>query len=251
MLFVVPCVAIVVWSRDLLRRRLTQTEIAHAEKVVPFLLGTVGSFYGLISGFMLSNSWTQLRQLQSSMTAEVSAMADMSRIASNLPKPFSDEMQSDVYRYLQTLIDSELPLMKRGQGSETTTRALTDMWSTLGRFKPQSSWEGTLQGTAVNKLLAIGEQRRERLFFSRQRLPPMLWWILIGSSLIIVSGASMASLTYHRPAGFFLGSVVAVLVVVLLSIRFLERPFQYRLATQPNEYVVLWQLLGGPQAASK
>ena len=79
----------------------------------------------------------------------------------------------------------------------------------------------------------------------------MLWWILIGSSLIIVAGASIASLTYHRPAGFFLGSLVAVIVVVLLSIRFLERPFQYRLATQPNEYVVLWQMLGGAQPAPK
>ena len=57
-LIVVPPVIAVAALRAALHRLLTPTVVTNAEKVVPFILGSFGGFFGLVAGFMLSNSWS-------------------------------------------------------------------------------------------------------------------------------------------------------------------------------------------------
>ena len=77
---VVAAVALVAGVRALLRRTLSPTSLQHAEKAIPFLLGSISGFYGLIAGFMLSNSYAELRLLQGAMTSEISALAQLPKL---------------------------------------------------------------------------------------------------------------------------------------------------------------------------
>src|SRR5215470_16438312 len=138
LLIVVPPVIVVSAAHALLRRFLPHNVIATAEKVLPFILGTFGGFFGLVAGFMLSNSWVELRALRSAMTAEVNAVADLGDIGANLPQQYDGELRQAIDRYLRTVIDRELPLMAAGRVSPSTTEALTELWGPLGRFQPQT-----------------------------------------------------------------------------------------------------------------
>jgi len=245
-LLLVAAVAAVLGTREILRRILTPIVIEHGEKVIPFVLGSFGGFYGLIAGFMLSTSWVELRALKSAMTAEVNALADMGDIAANLPPSRGDELKRAIDAYLRAVVDSELPAMAQGRTSPTTTRALTQLWYPLGHYEPKSDWEVSLREIAINKVMDIGEQRRQRIVFSRQRLPAILWWILVGSGTVILAGSVVVSLNYNRPVGFFLGALTVVVTLVLFAIRVLERPFEYNLAPEASEYLTAWEVLGGP-----
>jgi len=245
-LLLAGAVAVVLGTRLILRRMLPPVVIEHGEKVIPFVLGTFGAFYGLIAGFMLSTSWVELRALRSAMTAEVNALADMGDIAANLPTDRAGELKQSINEYLKAVVDSELPAMAEGRTSPTTTRALTQLWIPLGHYEPKSEWEVSLREIAMNKVMAIGEQRRQRIVFSRERLPAILWWILIGSGTVVLAGAIVVSLNYNRPVGFFLGALTVVVTLVLFAIRVLERPFQYGLAPEATEYMAAWEVLGGP-----
>ena len=239
-------VAAVLGTRALLRRALAPVVIEHGEKVIPFVLGSFGGFYGLIAGFMLATSWVELRALRSAMTAEVNALADMGDIAVNLPATRAGELKQAINDYLKAVVDSELPVMAQGRTSPTTTHALTQLWVPLGHYEPQSEWEVSLRGIAIDKVMDIGEQRRQRIVFSRERLPDILWWILVGSGIVILAGSIVVSLNYNRPVGFFLGALTIVVTLVLFAIRVLERPFQYGLAPEASEYMAAWEVLGGP-----
>src|SRR5215510_12566573 len=151
--------AAVLGAREVLRRALKPIVVEHGEKVVPFVLGSFGGFYGLIAGFMLSTSWVELRALKSAMTAEVNALADMGDIAANLPPPRGDELKQAIDAYLRAVGDSEHPAMAQGRTSPTTTHALTQLWSPLGHYEPKSEWEVSLREIAINKVMDIGEQR--------------------------------------------------------------------------------------------
>jgi hypothetical protein len=246
-LLIVPTVAVTIVTRSLLRRHLPPVVMSHAEKVVPFVLGSFGGFYGLVAGFMLSNSWVELRGLRSAMTAEVNALADMGDIAANLPEPRASQLERAIDDYLRTVVDHELPMMAQGRTSPATTRALTELWGPLGRYQPQSDWEVSVRAIAINKVMAIGEQRRQRIVFSRERLPSILWWVLISSALVVIASSCIVSLNYRQPAGFSIGAVTGIVVLVLFSIHVLDRPFQYGLAPESSDYVALWHALGGPE----
>src|SRR5215467_6365088 len=134
LMIVVPPVLAVIALRVVLRRTLTPNVVDNAEKVVPFILGSFGGFFGLVAGFMLSNSWVELRALRSAMMAEVNAVADLEDIAATLPTPHDEELKQAIYQYLNAVLDRELPLMAQGRVSPTTTAALTELWVPLAQF---------------------------------------------------------------------------------------------------------------------
>jgi hypothetical protein len=244
-LIVVPSVVIVLAGREVLRRRLSAEELDHAEHAVPFLLGTVGGFFGLLSGFMLSNAWSELSTLRNTMSAEVNALADMADIAAQLPQPQAGELNAAVITYFRAIVEDELPSMRRHRSSPAATRARVGLWRPLAQFDPKTAWDGTLRGIAINKVMEVGERRRQRLAFFRNRSPSRIWWILLMNGVVVVAGATIASLRYKRPAVVFLGALVVVVAVVLFSIHIMEHPFQYDLATKAPEYWENWKVLGG------
>jgi hypothetical protein len=247
LLIVFPPVIAVAGARALMRRLLPPTIIATAEKVVPYILGTFGGFFGLVAGFMLSNSWVELRALRNAMTAEVNAVADLGDIGANLPQQYDDELRQAINQYLRTVIDRELPLLAAGRVSPATTAALTELWRPLATFHPQTDADVSVRELGMNKVMSIGEQRRQRIVFSRERIPGLLWWILVGSGAVIVVGACVVSLSYRRPTIIVLSALTVFVALVLFSIHVLERPFQYQLSPEATDYIALWDALGGPQ----
>jgi O-antigen/teichoic acid export membrane protein len=62
-LFVIVAVLVIatiigaIGIRMLLRRLLSRAQAEQAEHTVPFLLGSIGGFFGLVGGLLLSTSW--------------------------------------------------------------------------------------------------------------------------------------------------------------------------------------------------
>jgi hypothetical protein len=229
--------------RELLRRKLSPTSIAHAEKVVPILLGTVGGLYGLVAGFTLSNSWTDFKSLQTSITTEVNALSDLALFAESLPPHVRDELIDGIENYLETVRRRELIRLAEGRGSQETTVALKNLWRVLGEYHPETYWETSSRQLAFARITEVSEQRRSRIVNSRASLPGIMWAILLGGGVVVASGAIVVSLQYRRLAGVFLGALTAILTLVLIVIYVLDQPFRYGLGVETGEYVVLAEML--------
>ena len=243
LLIVAAAVVGVLATRELLRRRLSPIAIEHSERVVPFLHGSVAGIYGLVAGFMLSYSWVEFQRLHDSMTTEVTALGDLSRIATDLPEPVSRELIAGVEHYLETVISGELALLAKGRASQQTTRALGALWHVLGAYHPETRWENGLRNLALAKLSVVGEQRRSRILANRASLPGIIWAILVGGGVVVIIGATVASLQYRRPAGVFLGALTAIIALVLVIIYALDQPFRYGMAAETYEYDLLKEMI--------
>lgn len=232
---------LVLLLRSALVRVFSSEKTTQAEKIVPFLVGTIGGYYGLLTGFILSSAWADVQSVRNAATIEVNALADLGRIAVNLPPPVSVELAHGVEGYLQSVVQEDLKAMARGRVSPETTTALNRLWLILGRFQPESPWEATLIGRALDKVGVVGDQRRIRIFASGDSIPWILWVILLGGGVIIVYGVTIVSLRYERPAVEILAAVAVMLATVLFGIYALDQPFRYGLSPGSERYIALWE----------
>lgn len=248
---VIATILAAIGIRNLLRHLLSPVVAEQAEHAVPFLLGSIGGFFGLVGGLLLSSSWSDLRALQQSMTAEVGSLAMLDRAVSTLPPPMADELHREILAYLQAVVHVELPKMSTGQTDPATPKLLSDMWLTLAHYDPKTPADVSLRSLAMEKLTEVGRFRQERIVFGRLRLPLLLWIVLVGSAAAVIVGACVGSLRYNSPVPPFLSSLAALIAVILFSIHALHSPFEYHLTTPSSEYVRLWTVFRGTDAAAE
>lgn len=232
--------------RHLLRHVMSPGQVEQAERTVPFLLGSIGGFFGLVGGLLLSSSWSDLRALRLSMTSEVGSLAVVDRVASVLPPPRSAELHRAIIAYLESVVHVELPEMSVGKIDTATSRKLGDVWLVLAQYEPPSPAGVSIRALGLQEAVDVAKARQERIAFRRENLPILLWAVLIGSGVAVIIGACSASAKYSWPVPPFLAALAGLIALILFSIHALHAPFDYHLATPSSEYLRLWDIYRGP-----
>src|SRR5688500_13710746 len=109
--------------RRVFKRIFVSQGALEAEKILPFLIGTIGGYYGLLTGFILSIAWGDVQAIRNSSLVELNALADVERIATSLPEPTAAELRRNVGKYLRSVIDDDMTAMRHGEISPVTTAA--------------------------------------------------------------------------------------------------------------------------------
>jgi hypothetical protein len=249
--FVIATIIGAIGIRVLLRHMLSPAQAEQAERTVPFLLGSIGGFFGLVGGLLLSSSWNDLRALRQSMTAEVGSLAVLDRAVSTLPPPLAGELHRDILAYLQSVVRVELPEMSTGRTDPATAELLGVIWLALAHYDPKTPADVSLRSLAMEKLTEVAKFRQERIVFRRENLPLLLWVVLVGSGAAVIIGACFASVRYNWPVPPFLSLLAGLIALILFSIHALHSPFEYHLTTPSSEYLRLWAVFRGPEAATE
>jgi hypothetical protein len=247
-LIVVATIAAALAIRSLLRHVLTDGQADHAERTVPFLLGSIGGFFGLVGGLLLSSSWSDPRALRQSMTSEVGSLAVIDQVARVLPPLHSAEVHNNVMAYLNSVVQVELPEMSQGRIDTATSRKLGDIWLSFARYDPPSPAQVSIRALGLQETVDVGKARQERIAFRRQTLPLLLWLVLIGSGGAVIIGACAASVRHSWPVPPFLAALAGLIALILFSIHALHSPFEYHLSAPSSEYMRLWEAFRGPVA---
>src|SRR5262249_3735589 len=128
---------------------------------------------------------------------------------------------------------------------------LTAIWLTLAHYDAKTPADVSLRSLAMEKLIDVAKFRQERIVFRREKLPLLLWIVLIGSGAAVIVGACFGSLRYDGYVPPFLSALAGLIALILFSIHALPSPFQYHLATPSSEYLRLWAIFRGPEAAAE
>ncbi len=153
--------------------------------------------------------------------------------------------------YLQSVVTYELPELSTGQTDSTTAKLVGDLWLALARFDAKTPADVSLRSLAMERLIDVAKFRQDRIAFRRDKLPVLLWIVLIGSGAAVIVGACFGSLRYDYPVPPFLSSLAGLIALILFSIHALHSPFQYNLTTPSSEYLRLWSIFRGPEAATQ
>jgi hypothetical protein len=190
-------------------------------------LGFVASSYGLLLGLLVSfgvSHYTDVRHEAQEEANQLLALWDNVAI---YPPQIRDPARRDLLCYMRAIRDNDWPSMERGSHLQTHhAQAFGDRLRTTILHLPQKRpGEASAYGRAQTTVIEADKARQELLFFTESNVPTVIWVVIyVGAFLLFL----LIAMHYAgRPAGraVSLGSVVALLTVVVGVLSVVDQPY--------------------------
>jgi hypothetical protein len=200
--------------------------------VTGWQLGILGTTYGVILGFMLFTVWNDFREAEVNANLEASSLMTVSRIGAGLPSPEREAIRALGVRYAEATINEDWPAMQVQKDSSASERVAGDMWKVLAEMK--SDGVGNMRADHLATALKdLSERRNLREEELRERLPKILWMLLVVGAGVTVGSACLLGNDNKWLHYCQVLALTFVVAVALAAIADLARPFEGAVSVSP------------------
>jgi hypothetical protein len=218
---------------SVLAHRRRKSDETHEYQVV---LGFVGSAYGLLLGLLVVFAVGHYSDTRREAQKEASSLVALWDAVDVYPHETRDVVHHDLICYMRAIVGDDWPAMERGSRVEDPrTLAFGDRVRAGVRGLPlDDERERAAYGRAASFISDAGASRQQLLFFTEPEVPTVLWVLIyVGAFLLVFL---VGTHYVERPRGRFvaLGSVAALLTVVVVVLTMLDHPFTAGARVQPN-----------------
>ena len=200
--------------------------------VTGWQLGILGTTYGVILGFMLYTVWSDFRAAEVNTNLEASSLLTVSRVGAGLPSPEREAIHALGLKYAEATIDEDWPAMETQQNSQASQRVAGEMWKVLAEMKSGGN-EGSSADHLENALKDLSERRNLREEEFQERLPKILWLLLVAGAGATVGSACLLGNDNKWLHYCQVLALTFVVSVTLAAIADLARPFEGAVSVTP------------------
>jgi len=200
--------------------------------VTGWQLGILGTTYGVILGFMLFTVWNDFRAAEVNANMEASSLLTVTRIGAQLPSPEREAIQELGVKYAEMTIHQDWPAMEMQQDSSGSARVAGEMWQVLVRLRSNGNGVGTVDHL-TNALKDLSERRNLREQEFQERLPKILWMLLVVGAGVTVGSACLLGNDNEWLHYCQVLALTFVVSVALAAIADLARPFEGAVSVSP------------------
>jgi hypothetical protein len=194
--------------------------------LIGWQLGTLGTTYAVILGFMLYTVWTTYGAAELNVDLEANALRNVYSLAEGLPEPQRVQLVMQTRAYADAVVDHDWPEMARSRIPEQSHLINQAMWKTLMSVKLATPSEITAEDHALYELSALTEHRHTRLLQSAYRLPAIFWCVLLVGAAATILSASMFGAINVRLHALQVFCFTLLITLVLLAIADVNLPFR-------------------------
>jgi hypothetical protein len=230
--FVVASLAVSMFVVALLNRLWPISSRKLVNDVTGWQLGILGTTYGVILGFMLFTVWNDFREAEVNTNLEASSLLTVSRIGSGLPSPDREAIHGLGLKYAEAAIHEDWPAMQAQRDSSASELVTGDMWKVLAEMKSESAGSRSADHLA-NALKDLSERRNLREEEFRNRLPAILWLLLVAGAGATVGSACLLGNDNKWLHYCQVMALTFVVAVTLAAIADLARPFEGAVSVSP------------------
>lgn len=207
--------------RSILARFIKPVHVREAEGTADVVMEAMAGLYGVLVAFLLAGAWERYDDMRGTLMLELSQLTDLHQIAQLLPAPTSEQLDTQVYAF----IEQERSALQTNYepGNSELTSTLQRMVTILAQFEPATSTQSLLQDKALDAVDELATQHRILLHSRHRQLPALVWVVLIGGGsamLILVAISSRTS----RLAATYLVLITIVISLALYTIYALSYP---------------------------
>jgi hypothetical protein len=194
--------------------------------LIGWQLSVLGTTYAVIIGFMLYTVWINFGTADLNADAEANSLVNVYRLAAGLSPQEGKHLRDLSRSYGDAVIGQEWEEMARDKVPAETREIARQMWETLMSSKAATPTEIAAEDHALSELTALAGYRRVRLVQSEERLPTVLWFVLLVGGAVTIASTCMFG-AVNGPLHVIQVTAFALLIsLVLVAIADINRPYQ-------------------------
>lgn len=219
-----------------------------AQRLVPFsvreshnshtaaMFGALYVVYGLMVGFSAYLVAVQFDAAQQTVENEANSVEGIYRLAGQFPGQKRQEIQNLAESYARTVIEEGWPLMEQGRSSSRAEELADELRRGVMNFEPKTDAEQAIYTQSLTLIQDFDEYRSLRLLEVREGIPSILWIVLIVGGVTTVGFTYLFGMKTPRLHLLMVAAFTMVLVLVLVTIRSLEYPFDGIVQVRPDAF---------------
>jgi hypothetical protein len=223
-------VGVVSLSVHLIHTNWSYTKRREHNDVAGFVFAGIGVMYGVLLAFVVIVGWDSLASARTITYNEADQLADVYWMARALPQPQDAAIQGLALNYARTVIDSEWPLMAKGESSGQAQLLLDQMRDDVFGFMPRSDQQDAVYQQELASVNALSAARRDRLVAMNDTISEPIWVVLIIGGVITVGFCLLFGL---ENKAVHVGIVASLAVLIALSLLLIKN-MQYPYAGDPH-----------------
>lgn len=207
------------------------------------VVAVIGTTYAVILAFTLSGVWNNFQQAQANEEQEANALTNVYRIATTLQDPNAQRIQELCARYADNALNREWPAMKNDHMPVEADEITDQLWQLAGQTQAHATPDAIAAYQLMEELRGLTQYRRLRIMQARERLPFLLWAVLIAGGIITVAAVCLFGVSkfhFHLLQVLVLSLLISL---VLFAIADIDRPYQGIVTVDPNGFESIAQKL--------
>ncbi len=209
-----------------IRERIRGAERERNNEVIGFVLTVVGTIYAVVLAFVVIVVWEHYDAAEANSEREVAAITDIYRAAEDLPPGLRALEQALALRYIDLMINDELPAMQSGTHTAKSQLVVDQLRRNITRFVPRTPIDTSAREQMETAMEKLSDARRERVVDGHRGLPAVLWMALIVGAITTIGFVYLFELE-HMPTQLIVTSLLAIVVGVMFALIWqLNHPYQ-------------------------
>lgn len=225
-------------------RRFPFEQLAESGEGFGSFCNVIGVLYAIVLGYVLVNVYETYSTANDKVETEASLLIDLMRDAEGLPLIEGLRLRKATIDYADSVIHQEWDhMVEFGEYHLDTFHKFGQLYRTAARVKCQNDEQRLFLGEIVRRLGDLSATRRERIEVSTERVPDVLWAMMLGVGLVNFFMAFFFPVEQPKIRVLFLCSTAAVMTFTTLLIFVMDRPYKGSLGIKPHSLVKLREIV--------
>lgn len=204
--------------------------------VAGFIYAVVGVVYAVLLALVVIAAWENRTLAKETTEREANAVAEIFWLAHGLPETEGQQLQELARSYARTVVNEEWPLMEQGRADPRAWALLDEIRDSLQGWQPTTEDEQELYSVGLERVHDLADARRSRLVEGEERIPPILWALVIFTGLITVGFTYLFGLENARAHRVMVMALSGVIGLAIITIGILESPFAGSAQLSPSAF---------------
>lgn len=235
-IFVIAVAATAVGGLLIARRRVSPATLSKHNDVGGVVFSIVGTIYAVVLAFVVVVTWEALGDADERAAQEAGVLGDVIRDAGLFPDPERTELQAELLEYTNAVIDEEWPAMAAGGSSQHVSDTLNRIFESFSRIEPTTQREANIHAEMLSRLNDLSDHRRLRLLSADNKVPALMWLMLLTGGLITVGFSYFLGVENDRSHVLMTAALAAMIGITLYLIFALDHPFSGAVRVEPDAF---------------